>query len=130
MICCKSFNLTSNSSDDVIVSLHTVRRTLSYGLLILSLICLPWNIHASGQYLYCGSVKALKIISLFLNGRHLATLVKVLNFLLAFEQILATCLLNFNLLFDVISRTLTLLLSQTISLFNFAQICSVFFSSY
>ena len=46
-------------------------------------------------------------IRLFLNGGNLATLVKALNFLLAFEQILDACLSNFRLLSNVIPRSLT-----------------------
>ena len=71
----------------------------------------------SGQYLNCGSVKALKQTSLFLKGRNLATVVKMLSFVLALEQILDTCLSNFSLLFNVIPRSLTLLLSQTMPIF-------------
>ena len=66
-----------------------------------------WNIHANGQYWNCDSIKALKRIHLFLNGRNLATLVKALSFLLAFEQILDTCLSNFRLLSNVIPRSLS-----------------------
>ena len=51
---------------------------------------------------------------LFLNERNLATLVKALSFLLAFEQILDKCLWNFRLFSNVIP-SLTSLLSQTIS---------------
>ena len=59
-------------------------------------------------------MKALKRIRLFLNGRSLANLVKTLSFLVAFEQILETCLSNFRLLSDAIPRSSTLLLSQAI----------------
>ena len=82
-------------------------RALSCSLFILLLIYLPWNIRTNGQYLNCDSIKALKRIPLFLNGRNLATLVKALSFLLAFEQILDTCLSNFRLLSNVIPRSLS-----------------------
>ena len=119
-------SLTRNSSSDVMLSLCTILRALSCSLFILSFICLPWNIHTSRQYLNCASVKALKAISLFL--KNLATLVKALSFLLPFEQILNTCLSNFSLLFNVIPRSLTSLLSQTISLSNYTHICPFLFS--
>ena len=67
--------------------------------------------HTSGQYLNCGSVKALKRISLLVNGQNFATLVKALRFLLAFEQILDICLSTFGLILNVILRSLTSLLS-------------------
>ena len=51
--------------------------------------------------------------------------VNLLSFLLAFEQIVDTCLSNFSLLFNVIPRSLKLLLSQTLSLSNFAHICQI-----
>ena len=89
-----------------IIILGTILRDLS-----CSLICLPWNIHMDGQYSNCDSIKALKRIRLFLNRRNLATLVKSLSFLLAFEQIFDTCLSNFRLLSTVIPRSLTSLLS-------------------
>ena len=82
---------------------------------IYFIINFPSNIHKSGQYLNYHSIKALKRIGLFFNGRNLATLVKALNFLLVVEQRLDTCLSNFRLLSNEIPRSLTLLLSQTIS---------------
>ena len=73
------------------------------------------------------SLQALKRTRLFLNGRNYSTLVKALSFLLDFEQILYTCLWNFSLLSDVIPRSLTSLLSQSIPLSNFAYICLFLF---
>ena len=118
---CKIFIF--NQQNDVFVSLHTIFRFLFSSLLSLPLICLPWNIHESGQYLNCDSIKAVKSIRLFLNRRNLATLVKAISFLLAFEQILDTCFPSFRLLSNVISRSLTSLLSQAISQCILAQIC-------
>ena len=81
----------------------------------------------NGQYLNGDSNGFKWRIRLFLNGGNLATLVKALTFLLAFEQILETCLSGFRLLSNVISRNLTLLLSQNISLSNFSHICLFLF---
>ena len=122
MMYCRSFVLTSDSSNDVIVSLYTILGALSRSLFFLLLTCLPWNIRKSGQYLNYDSIKTLNRIHLFLNGRNLVTLVKALNFVLALEQILDAYLSNLTLLSNVIPRSLTPLLSQTIFLSNFAHI--------
>ena len=60
------------------------------------------------EHLNCDSTKALNRIGFFLNGGNLASLVKALNFLLDFEQILDICLSNFRLVSNVILRSLTL----------------------
>ena len=51
---------------------------------------------------------------------NLAILVKALNFLFAFKHIFDTCLSNHRLLSIVTPRPSTPLLSQTLSLSNFA----------
>ena len=60
-------------------------------------------------------------------GRNLKKLHKALSFLLAFEQILDTCLSNSSLLSNILPRSLTSLLSQTIFLSNFVHICTFLF---
>ena len=88
----KVLSLTSNSSINVKLSLYTILRPFSSTLFVLSLVCLPWNIHTREQYLNCNSIKPLKRIRIFSNEGNLATVVKALSFLLAFKQILDTCL--------------------------------------
>ena len=111
----KDLSLISKLSNDVTVSLWTIVRALSCSLFNLSLICLPWNIHTSGQYSNSDSINALKRVRLFLKRTNVTTLVKALSFLFAFKQIFVTYSPNLRLLFFVIPGKSTSLLSQTIS---------------
>ena len=54
-------------------------------------VCLGWNIHTSWEYL-----KALNTVSRFSKEKNLDNLVKALNFLFAFKNILEKCSSNFN----------------------------------